>query len=49
MKKLTIRMEDELHKKVKIKLIHEDKSFQRYVIDLIEKDIETDVKVLSKS
>lgn len=42
MKKLTIRMEDELHKKVRIKLIHEDKSLQGYIIDLIEKDIESD-------
>ena len=37
-------MEEELHKKVKIKLIHEDKSFQGYVIELIEKDIGSDKK-----
>lgn len=41
MKQITIKMNDEMHKTAKIKAVMQDKSFMQYVIDLIQKDIET--------
>ena len=35
-KAVTIRIENDLHKKVKIALINKEISFQQYVIDLIK-------------
>lgn len=40
MKTITIRMDDELHKKLKLKMIHKEKTIQDHVIQLIEKDLE---------
>lgn len=39
---MTIRLDDELYKKVKIKAINEDKTFQAYIVSLIEADLEKD-------
>lgn len=39
MKKTTIRIEDELHKKIMKYLIDKDISFQEYVMMLIEQDM----------
>ena len=41
MKQITIRLDDDLHKEAKIKAIMQNKSFMQYVVDLIEKDLET--------
>ena len=40
MKQITIRLDDEIHKKAKIKAVIEEKSFMKYVVDLIEKDVQ---------
>lgn len=40
MKRVTLILEDELHKKAKIKSIQEDISFKEYVTQLIEKDLQ---------
>lgn len=37
----TIRLEEELYKKVKHKLVDNNKSFNEYVTELIKKDVET--------
>lgn len=39
-KSLTIRMEEELHKKVKIKAVMENQSIQDYILNLVKKDLE---------
>lgn len=44
MKHITIRMDEDLHKRVKYRLIEEDKSIQKYVIDLIENDLNKEDK-----
>lgn len=41
MKVLHFQIEDELHKKLKMIAIQNDKSIKQYVTDLIEKDVET--------
>ncbi|MCB7335970.1 hypothetical protein MCJ35_31315 [Enterocloster sp. OA13] len=41
MKRITIKMNDEMHKTAKIKAVMQDKTFMQYVIDLIQKDLET--------
>ncbi|QAT40851.1 hypothetical protein [Clostridium sp. JN-9] len=38
-KAITIRLDDELHKKVKHKMVELDTSIQEYVINLIKKDL----------
>lgn len=43
-KQTTVRIEDELLKQVKYKLIEENKSFNEYVIELIKKDLEKSKK-----
>lgn len=41
MKRITIAMDDEMHKAAKIEAVMQDKSFLRYVVDLIKKDLDT--------
>jgi predicted DNA binding CopG/RHH family protein len=38
-KSMTIRIEENEFKKIKIKLINDDKSFQEYVMELIRRDM----------
>ncbi len=42
MKAMTIRLKDDFYKLIKKILIDKDISFQQYVLDLIEKDINKD-------
>lgn len=42
MKTITIRMDDELHKKLKLKMAHDEKTIQDHVVQLIEKDLGVD-------
>lgn len=39
MKTITIRMEDKLHKELKLKMVKEGKTIQDHVIDLIQKNL----------
>ena len=39
-KTLTVRIEEEEHINIKIKLLKEKKTFQQYVMELIRKDME---------
>ena len=43
-KQTTVRIDDELLKQVKYKLIEENKSFNEYVIELIKNDLERSKK-----
>ena len=38
-KSMTVRLTEEEFKEIKIKLIHDYKSFQEYVMELIKKDM----------
>lgn len=38
-KTMTIRLDEELHKKIKIKSIQENKSIKNYILDLVLKDL----------
>lgn len=40
MKQVTLRLDDDLHKRAKIRAVMQDKSLMRYVVDLIKKDLE---------
>lgn len=40
MKTLSFKIEDELHKKLRLKAIQKDKSVKKYLSELIEKDLE---------
>lgn len=40
MKSLTIRMDDELHKQVKIKTAVDGITIQDYILNLVKKDLE---------
>lgn len=40
MKQVTLRLDDDLHKRAKIRAVMQDKSLMRYVLDLIKKDLE---------
>lgn len=40
MKRIVVEMEDDFHKKVKMKAILNDKSIKNYVKELIEKDLQ---------
>lgn len=40
MKRVVVEMENDLHKKVKIKALNLDKTTKDYVLDLIKKDLE---------
>lgn len=41
MKRLIVDLHEELHKKMKIKALQDDKTVKQYIADLIEKDVET--------
>lgn len=41
MKQITIKLDETTHKAAKIRAVMQDKSFMRYVVDLIKKDLET--------
>lgn len=41
MKQITIKLNEDVHKAGKIEAIKQDKSFMQYVVDLIQKDLET--------
>lgn len=41
MKQITLRLDESIHKAAKIKAVMQDKSFMQYVVDLIQKDLET--------
>lgn len=41
MKQVTIKLDETIHKAAKIEAVMQDKSFMQYVIDLIQKDLET--------
>lgn len=43
-KQTTVRIDDELLKQVKYKLIEENKSFNEYVLELIQKDLKKSEK-----
>ena len=40
MKQLTIRLDDETHKKIKYLSIEIEKSINEYIVELIKKDLE---------
>lgn len=42
MKRITVEMEDDFHKKVKVKAILSGKSMKDYVKELIEKDLQNE-------
>ena len=44
MKAFTVRLDDEIHKELKHKLIDKDISMQKYINDLIKKDLEEQKK-----
>lgn len=41
MKRLIVELDEELHKKMKIKALQDDKTVKQYVTDLIRKDADT--------
>lgn len=41
MKIIHFPIDDEIHKKMKLRALEEDKSLKQYVTDLIMKDVET--------
>jgi len=41
MKQITIKLDEETHKAGKVEAVLQDKSFMRYVVDLIKKDLAT--------
>lgn len=41
MKQITIKLDDDLHRTAKVKAVMQDKSFMQYVVELIQKDLET--------
>ena len=40
MKRLVIELEDDFHKKIKLKAVMADKSIKKYIEDLLEADLE---------
>ena len=44
MKRVTFLVDDELYKKAKIKTIQTDQNMTKYLIDLVEKDLESKEK-----
>lgn len=42
LKSLTIRVEDELHKQLKYKMIDEESTIQNYILALIKKDLKSE-------
>ena len=41
MKQITIKLDEGTHKAAKIEALKQDKSFMRYVVDLVKKDLAT--------
>ena len=41
MKQITIKLNEEMHKAGKIRAIMQNKTFMQYIVDLIQKDLET--------
>ncbi len=41
MKRLVVEIDDDLHKKIKMQALSEDKSIKDYVKDVIKKDLST--------
>lgn len=41
MKQITLKMDEKIHKAAKVKAVMQDKSFMQYVVDLIQRDLET--------
>lgn len=39
MKSITLRLEDELHKQIKLKTVQEETTIQEYIVSLIKKDM----------
>ncbi|OPJ60467.1 CopG family transcriptional regulator [Clostridium chromiireducens] len=39
MKTITLRLEDEFHKKIKLKTVQEDTTIQDYIVNLIKNDL----------
>lgn len=48
LKSLTVRVDDELHKQLKYKMIEEETTIQDYVMKLIKKDLEKSEKEKKK-
>ena len=44
MKTITLRMDDDLHKKIKFKTVKEETTIQNYITELIKKDLENQSK-----
>lgn len=42
MKRVVVEMEDDFHKKMKLKAVSSDKSIKEYVKELIEKDLQNE-------
>lgn len=40
MKTINFQMNDELHKKMRIEVVRQDKSIKQYITELIEKDLQ---------
>lgn len=40
MKSLTVRIDDELHKELKFKMVENETTIQDYIVDLIKKDLD---------
>lgn len=40
MKRLVVELDDDLHKKIKLQALNEDKSIKNYVRDVIRKDLQ---------
>ncbi|MFR0001833.1 toxin-antitoxin system HicB family antitoxin [Intestinibacter bartlettii] len=43
-KTMTIRLDEDLHKKIKLKSVQENKSIKNYILGLVLKDLEEDKK-----
>jgi len=41
---MTIRLDEDLHKKIKLKSVQENKSIKNYILGLVLKDLEEDKK-----
>lgn len=39
MKVITIRLEDDLHKQLKLKTVNDDRTIQKHLVRLIKKDL----------
>ncbi|MGL4453009.1 MAG: hypothetical protein ACRCWM_09335 [Sarcina sp.] len=44
MRAITLRMTDELHKELKMRMVMEEKTMQNHIIELISKDLESKKK-----